>query len=51
MVCLYGVAIEPGNYAGDSRFLSTAPCHAALEENPTEIATYPIGKCLHLHYE
>ena len=34
MVCLYGVAIDPGNYAGDSRFISTAPCHAALEENP-----------------
>ena len=34
MMCLYGVAIELGNYAGDSRFISTAPCHAALEENP-----------------
>ena len=34
MVCLYGVAIERGNYAGNSRFISTAPCRAALEGNP-----------------
>ena len=34
MVCLYGVAIEPGNYVGNSTFISTAPFHAALEENP-----------------
>ena len=28
MVCLYGVAIEPDNYVDNSRFISTAPCHA-----------------------
>ena len=32
MVCMYGVAIEPGNYADDCKFISTAPCPAALEE-------------------
>ena len=44
MVCLYGVAIEPGNYARDSRFLGTAPYRAALEESLREIVIYPIGK-------
>ena len=34
MVCLYGVAIEPGNYVGNSRFISIAPYHAAIEGNP-----------------
>ena len=34
MVCLYGVAIEPGNYAGYSRCISVAPRYAALKENP-----------------
>ena len=44
MVCLDGVAIEPGNYARDSRFLNTAPYHGALEESPREIDIHPIGK-------
>ena len=53
MVCLYGVSIEPGNYAGDLRFISNAPCHAALEgnQNPRKIVIYPLGKCLHQHLE
>ena len=51
MVYVYGVAIEPGNYTSDSRFLSTAPYHTAQEKNPREIVIYPMGKCLHPHYE
>ena len=38
MLFVCGVAIVPGNYASDSRFLSTAPCYAALEENSRETA-------------
>ena len=34
MLCLHGVAIEPGNSACDERFISAVPCHAALDENP-----------------
>ena len=34
MVCLYRVAIKPGNHAGDSRFISAARCQAVLDENP-----------------
>ena len=38
MVCVYGVAIELSNCAGDMRFVNFAPCHAALiEENLIQI--------------
>ena len=49
---VYGVAIEPDNCAVDSRFLNCALCHAAIiAENPRQIVIYPIGNCLHQHYE
>ena len=51
MVCLYGVAIESGNYVGNSKFVSTALCHAALEGNPKPQKNFHIGKCLRPHHE
>ena len=52
MVCMDGVAIEPGNCEGDSRFLNCVPCHAALiEENAREIVIYQMGNCLEQYYE
>ena len=48
MVCLYSVAIEPGNYAGDSRLISATPSHAALNKNPKprKIVIHPVGQVL-----